>query len=136
MWQDLVLFIIGLSGGILVAGGLFAFLTVVGVITRLMAGTKTAKNALLYEDMSVLGLICGNLVYFYGTTLPIGFPGLLIYGVGSGIFTGCLAAALAEVVNVIPVLQQRVKLQMGMSFVILCFAFGKLAGALFQLFMM
>ena len=29
---------------------------------------------------------------------------MLIYGLGAGVFTGCLAAALAEIVNVIPVM--------------------------------
>lgn len=133
MWGNIVLVFLGMSGGIAVAGGLFAFLTVVGVMTRLAAGTKTAKNILLYEDISLFGVLAGNLAFFYGTNLPIGVPGLLIYGLGAGIFTGCLAAALAEVVNVIPVLQQRVKLRVGISCLVVFFALGKCAGSLYQL---
>lgn len=133
MWEKGLLAIIGLSGGVAVAGGLFAFLTVVGVVTRLAAGTKTAKNCMLYEDISVLGLLLGNVMDLYGVGLPLGRAGMLFYGMGAGVFTGCLAAALAEVVNVIPVLSKRVRMKQGMSVLILMFAAGKLIGTLIQL---
>ena len=48
--KNILFLVIGLCGGLLVAGGLFAFLALVGVITRLAAGTRTAKNLMLYED--------------------------------------------------------------------------------------
>lgn len=133
MWEKLLLFIVGLSGGVTVAGGLFAFLTIIGVVTRLAAGTKTGKNVMLYEDISLFGLASGNLAYLYMSSLPLGNAGLFIYGMGAGVFTGCLAAALAEIVNVIPVMTKRVKLKYGMSAVMLAFALGKAAGSLFQL---
>ena len=47
---NLLLLLTGLGGGILVAGGLFAFLALIGVVTRLAAGTKTAKFLMFYED--------------------------------------------------------------------------------------
>ena len=133
MWKNLVLLLIGIGGGVSVAGGLFAFLTIVGVVTRLAAGTKTAKNVVLYEDISLFGLVFGNLSYLFLDSLKIGGIGLVIYGVGAGIFTGCLAAALAEIVNVVPVMAKRVRLQCGMSAVMVAFALGKLVGSLYQL---
>lgn len=133
MWRNLLLLFAGLSGGICVAGGLFAFLTIVGVVTRLASGTKTAKNVVLYEDISLFGLVFGNLACLFGDRLPIGTISLLIYGLGAGIFTGCLAAALAEIVNVIPVMVKRIKLRYGLSAVMVAFALGKLAGSIYQL---
>lgn len=133
MWEKILLFVVGLGGGVTVAGGLFAFLTIIGVMTRLAAGTKTAKNVVLYEDISLFGLVFGNIAYLYMESLPVGNTGLFIYGMGAGVFTGCLAAALAEIVNVIPVMTKRVKLQYGMSAVMLAFALGKAAGSLFQM---
>ena len=133
MWRNLLLLFAGLSGGICVAGGLFAFLTIVGVVTRLASGTKTAKNVVLYEDISLFGLLFGNLAYLFGDRLPIGTISLLIYGLGAGIFTGCLAAALAEIVNVVPIMVKRIKLRYGMSAVMVAFALGKLAGSIYQL---
>lgn len=51
MWlENAVYLVVGLCGGLLVAGGLFAFLSLVGVVTRLAAGTTTAKYLMFYED--------------------------------------------------------------------------------------
>ena len=61
--QNGILLLIGLCGGLLVSGGLFAFLALAGVVTRLAAGTTTAKHAKLYEDMALLGCTAGNLLY-------------------------------------------------------------------------
>ena len=130
---NVLLLLTGLSGGVLVAGGLFAFLALVGVVTRLVAGTKTAKFFMFYEDMSLLGGTVGNIVYLYNIGIPIGKGWFLLYGLSAGIFTGCLAAALAEVVKMMPVLSERVNLKRGMTVIMVIFAFGKMVGALFDL---
>ena len=127
------LFVIGICGGLLVAGGLFAFLALVGVVTRLAAGTTTAKYLMFYEDMALLGCTAGNLLFIYRFELPMGNIFLGMYGIGSGVFTGCLAAALAEVVNMMPVLSERVNLKKGMTGIMVMFALGKLVGSLFGL---
>lgn len=132
-WQNVVLLLAGLSGGLLVAGGLFAFLTLVGVVTRLAAGTKTAKYLVFYEDVALLGATIGNIAYFYNVGLPTGWIGFGLYGLGAGVFTGCLAAALAEVVNMVPVLSERISLKKGMTGIMVVFALGKMVGALFDL---
>ena len=115
------------------AGGLFAFLALIGVVTRLAAGTTTAKYITFYEDMSLLGCVGGNLLFLYGFSLPLGNIFLGLYGIGAGVFTGCLAAALAEVVNMMPVLSERIHLKKGLAGIMAMFAFGKLAGSLFGL---
>ena len=127
--RNLLLAGIGLGGGMLVAGGLFAFLALIGVVTRLAAGTKTAKYVMLYEDMALIGGTLGNIAYVYGKGIPTGWLGFLLYGLGAGIFTGCLAAALAEVVKVLPVLSERLNMKKGMIAVMVAFALGKLVGA-------
>lgn len=131
--QNGALALIGLCGGLLVAGGLFAFLALVGVVTRLAAGTATAKCLLFYEDMALLGCAVGNLLFLYQFGLPFGNVLLGLYGLGAGVFTGCLAAALAEVVNMMPVLSERVNLKKGMTGIMTMFALGKLAGSLYGL---
>ena len=134
VWQEILLVAFGLSGGLLVAGGLFAFLTLVGVITRLAAGTKTAKYLKFYEDTALVGATLGNIAYVYGVGLPGGNFGLFLSGLGAGVFTGCLAAALAEVVKMMPVLSERVSLKQGMVALMVIFAFGKMFGAILTLF--
>lgn len=131
--QNGILLLIGLCGGLLVSGGLFAFLALAGVVTRLAAGTTTAKHAKLYEDMALLGCTAGNLLYVYPFAMPMGEVLLALLGLGTGMFTGCLAASLAEVVNMLPVLSERVNLKKGMTGIMTMFALGKLVGALFGL---
>lgn len=131
--ENMAYLIVGLCGGLLVAGGLFAFFALVGVVTRLAAGTATAKFLLFYEDMALLGCTAGNLLFLHKFELPLGNILLGMYGIGAGVFTGCLAAALAEVVNMMPVLSERVSLKKGMAGIMTMFALGKLAGSLFGL---
>ena len=127
---------IGFSAGAIIAGGLFAFIAMVGVVTRLIARTRTAKTITFYEDLVILGATLGNLFYLFDYSLPVGTVGLVVFGTFSGIFVGCLAVALAETVNAIPVFAHRVKLQKGMSFLVLSMALGKSLGTLYQLYFM
>lgn len=123
----------GIFFGIAVAGGLFAFITTIGVVTRLAAGTKTAKYVMLYESAAVFGLTISNFFDLFQVELSCGTFCRGAYGWFSGIFVGCLAAALAEVVRVLPVFMKRIKLQVGMAFIVVAFALGKGLGAWYQL---
>lgn len=124
---------IGISFGVAVAAGLFAFITTVGVVTRLAAGTKTAKYIMLYESVAVFGLTLSNIFDLFQVELACGTFFRSAYGWFAGIFAGCLAAALAEVVRVLPVFAKRISLKVGMPLVVMAFAIGKGFGAWYQL---
>ena len=124
----------GLSMGGLVAAGVFAFVTMIGVITRLAGGTKTAKYITLYEDLIVVGAVFGNLISLFRFPIPLGQVGLLIFGLFNGIYIGCLSMALAEAVNVIPILTRRIRLKYGMPILLLSLAIGKCLGSFYQMF--
>lgn len=126
--------IIGLAAGIAIAGGTFAFITWLGIITRLASKTKTASHILLYEDMVVLGAGIGNILYLYEPTIALGLAGLIFYGLFSGIFTGCLAVALAEVIQTFPIFAKRAKIRIGTPYILLALAIGKSIGTLIQAF--
>lgn len=129
-WQTLVLGLLGLSAGGVVAAGVFAFLAIIGVFPRLMGRTKT-KHIFLYETLIVLGGILGNVSDIY--ELPIHLGGNLalgIFGMTSGIFVGCLVMSLAETLKALPVINRRIGLAVGLQYVILAVALGKLAGSL------
>ncbi|MDF2869013.1 MAG: hypothetical protein K0R05_588 [Anaerocolumna sp.] len=130
----LLLVFIGLTGGILIAAGMVAFITIVGVLTRLAIRTDTAKRILLYEDIVVVGSTLGNILDIFKPPLPIGHVGLIIFGLFSGCFVGCLAVALEEVIQIFPIMTHRLKLKIGIPIIVLCLALGKGAGAFFQLF--
>lgn len=130
--RNIILGFIGITSGAMVAAGLFAFITLIGVVERMAARSKTNKYVLLYEDMVLFGAICGNILSIFQFDFRIGTWILIVYGFFTGIFVGCLSVALAEVVKVIPVFAKRIKLRYGLPFVILAFAIGKFLGALYQ----
>ena len=65
MWiRNLFLTVYGLSAGALTAAGFLAFLSMIGIIPRLAAMTKSIKYARLYEDFIALGGVAGTAVFF------------------------------------------------------------------------
>ena len=134
MWiRQLVIVVIGLSAGFIVAAALYSFIAMVGVLTRLATRTNTAARVMLYEDVATLGAAVGNCFYLWTFSLPFGKVILAGGGFLTGIFVGCLAIALAEVLNVIPTFARRIHLKKGLA-AILCFmGAGKLIGTLFQM---
>ncbi|NLK21579.1 MAG: stage V sporulation protein AB [Epulopiscium sp.] len=122
--------LIGFSGGVVIAGGIFAFIAIIGVIPRLMEKTKTEKYLILYETVIIAGGILGCLTMIWDFSAPIGKIGAAIIGFCFGIFTGCLAVSLAEILNVIPVVTRRLSLKRGIEFLIISIAIGKMVGAI------
>lgn len=53
-----------------------------------------------------------------------------IYGLAVGIFVGCLVMSLAETLKALPVISRRIHLAVGLQYVILAIALGKLIGSL------
>ena len=131
MWiQQTLLAILGLSAGIIVAGGLFSFIIELGILADFADRTHTGEFVLLYEDAAALGGAVGNLVFVYQIPLPGGGPLLAAFGLLAGIFTGCWAMALAEVLNVLPVFVRMINLAKCVPWAILGIALGKGVGAI------
>ena len=122
--------VIGLASGLVIAGAVYAFITIVGVVPRLAQKTHTTNSIRLYETALMLGGIFGTLAMIFRFYLPIGHVGAVVISLANGVFIGCLAMSLAEVLNVIPILSRRVRIQRGMFFLIMAIAAGKLVGSL------
>ncbi len=133
-WKQVLMAFIGLSGGFIIAGGIFALLSSVGVITRLAGKTHTGKYIKVYEDCITVGGTVGNLIYIYFLRIPVGIIGCGIFGLFSGIFVGVLALSLAEAVNVSAVFTRRIRLSKGIVYIVSGVAIGKLIGAFMQLY--
>lgn len=134
MWgKQILLGIIGLSSGVIIAGGLFALIVELGVIADFADRTHTADKILLYEDCAVLGGIAGNLVSVFRPQM--GYLGFLlpVFGLLAGIFVGCWAMALAEVLNVFPIFIRRLKIVRYTAAFILSMALGRGLGAFIYL---
>ena len=132
MWAvQILMAVIGLSAGMVVAGGLFSFISGLGVISDFADRTHTGEYIMLYEDSVALGGILGNLFFIYQIEIPYGAWLVPIFG---GIFVGCWSMALAEILDVFPIFVRRVKLLRGIQYVILGVALGKGLGALLFFF--
>ena len=129
--QSLALAFIGTSAGGIVAAGVFAFLAIIGIFPRLIGKTHTSSRIWLYETIIILGGILGNIMDIY--EFPIGFGGNLFLGVmglSVGIFVGCLVMSLAETLQALPVISRRIRLAVGLQYLILSLGIGKMLGAL------
>ena len=134
MWAQVLMAVIGLSAGMVVAGGLFSFISELGVVSDFADRTHTGEHILLYENSVALGGILGNIFFIYGIRIPFGTWLLPVFGLFGGIFVGCWSMALAEILNVFPVFLRRVKLLRGIQYLILGVAVGKGIGALIFFF--
>lgn len=130
MWAvQILMAVIGLSAGMVVAGGLFSFISGLGVISDFADRTHTGEHIMLYEDSVALGGILGNIFFIYQIAIPHGAWIVPIFGLFGGIFVGCWSMALAEILDVFPIFVRRVKLLRGIKYVILSVALGKGLGA-------
>ena len=128
--EQLLLAVIGLSGGAAVAAGLFSFIVELGVVADFADRTHTGEQIMFYEDCVALGGIVGNLIYVFRIGLPLGTPFLAMTGLFAGIFVGCWAMALAEILNVFPVFMRRLKIVRYISAFVISMALGKGLGML------
>ncbi|WP_085991982.1 stage V sporulation protein AB [Oceanobacillus senegalensis] len=124
--------VIGFSGGLAVGGGFVAFITVLGIIPRLIQLSKTYKLVKVYTASIIIGLLFGTYLSFADVNLHQPVFLLTIWGLFHGIFNGMLAAALTEVLNVYPILTRRIRLERSLLILLMAITFGKIFGSLFQ----
>lgn len=132
--ENVFLGFLGLSFGLTVSAGIFAFITMLDVIPRLTHRTGTAVHLYGYENTIILGGTLGNIMFLFVRNFPVSYVGLAVFGLFSGTFIGCLAMALAESLRVIPIFVKRLKLKEGLPIVLVAIALGKLAGTIYQYF--
>lgn len=133
MWINHVwLGFLGLVFGLSVASGSFALAVKLGIVPQMAKKSKTAKHIMTYENATILGGICGNIIsVFPDIRFPAGHLFLGLFGLGSGIFVGCMAVALAEIINAYPIIYRRLHLKMGLQWLVVAIALGKMCGCLY-----
>lgn len=123
---------VGLAGGLAVGIGFVAFLTVLGIIPRLTQLTKTGHRIHAYEWAVIISVVIASLFDLRNWSIRL-YSGLLIpIGLANGLFIGMLAAALTEVLNVLPILSKRIGMEGKLILLLMALVFGKIAGSLFQ----
>lgn len=134
MWLQIGMGVIGFGGGMIAAGGMVALLIGLGITPRFAGITHTADRILLYEDFTMLGAVAGNILQLYEPSLAVGKIGLAVYGLGAGMFLGAWILALAEMVDVFPIAIRRLKIKIGVPFIIITVAAAKICGSLFYFY--
>lgn len=149
--KQLFLAVCGLSFGLLASAGVFTVLVSVGLIPRFAGKMHVARKVFALEEAVVLGTIAGaflSVFYRYGEigsfilSREIFGPGtagiwkvagnIFLCGGGffAGMFVGCLALAIAEMLNSIPIFSRRIGFRHGLGVAIAAAALGKLTGSL------
>lgn len=132
MWiKEVFLGFIGLASGAAVSAGVFSFFISLGVIPRIIGKSRTANDIIIYENIVLLGGTFGNLISLFSIQIPLGLGLIIVYGLSAGVFTGCLAVALAEVLNAFPIMFRRFKIKEGLGWILFFMASGKALGALY-----
>lgn len=116
------------------AAGVFAFITMLGIIPRLAARTNTADHIICYENAIILGGTLGNIWILFELPLHLSAVMVMVFGIFSGIFVGCLYMALAETLRVLPIMVNRIQLKEGFPIIVAAIAIGKVVGTVFQYF--
>lgn len=142
----------GICFGIITSAGVFTVLSAVGLVPRFIGKTHSAKEVMLYENMIILGTTVGGVFSVLGDEIRLGdfFVGrlgvtpviweavanvvLAAGGLFSGMLVGCLALAIAEMLDSIPIFTRRISFRHGLGIVVLCMAIGKLCGSLFYFY--
>lgn len=155
MWNSLkilLLILFGGSFGLLASAGVFTVLVAVGLIPRFADKSHTAGKIILYEEMVVLGTVAGGLVSVFerychfGERLisagvsqtavqNAGTVFVTIFGIFAGMFIGCLALAIAEMLDSIPIFSRRAGFRHGLGIAVCAMAAGKLCGSLWYFIM-
>lgn len=131
---------VGLCSGIGVAAGTFAFLLVIRVIPRMVQKAKLEHRVIYIENIVFRGIIFGTILSLFSWKKKwlfelLGKTLLTIFGMSAGIFVGCLAVALAEILDTFPIFFRRIHLKDDFGEVLLfMMALGKMIGSLFYFF--
>ena len=128
--SQILVTIVGFSSGFLVAGGVVSVMVGLGILTRFIGISHTAKQILCYEDAIFLGGVAGTVVTVFDFEIAIGAWILAVAGAFIGVFIGGWIMALEEVVDIFPVYSRRLGITRGAKWLVFTLAVGKVVGNL------
>lgn len=149
--KQIFLSVCGLSFGFLASAGVFTVLVSVGLIPRFAGKMHVAKKVFVLEEAVVFGTLLGGFFSVFERYSNIGgyvlsheifgeetvliwkWAGSIILMLGgffAGMFVGCLAFAIAEMLDSIPIFARRTGFRHGLGVAVTAAAAGKLLGSL------
>ncbi|WP_123040857.1 stage V sporulation protein AB [Cohnella candidum] len=121
---------VALAGGFSVGSAFVALLIVLDLIPRLVQLTQAHRRSGLFESAILLGALYWISADQFHWIL--GWPAwlLLVPAVFQGVFVGMFAAALTEVLNVLPIISKKLRLKPYLFSLLMAMVLGKVAGSL------
>ena len=138
--KSLFLILVGISSGLGVAAGTFAFLFIIRIIPRMIQKAGLEHKIIYVENMVFRGVLFGTILTLFSWKKKwlfeiLGKTLLTIFGMSAGIFVGCLAVALAEILDTFPIFFRRLNIKDEFGETLLfVMAIGKMLGSLFFFF--
>ena len=138
--KSLFLILVGLCSGTGIAAGTFAFLLVIRVIPRMIQKAKLEHKLIYIENIVFRGILFGTVLSLFSWKKKwlftiLGRSILTIFGLSAGIFVGCFAVALAEILDTFPIFFRRLRIKDDFGVVLIfVMAAGKMIGSLFFFF--
>lgn len=126
---------ISFSLGIIVSGAIFSFIAMIGIVPRLAQKTKTVKYIKFYEEVIIFAGVWGTSTFFIDYKIPL--PAFIVFllALCNGVFLGCLAVSLTEVLDVLPILTRRGNIASGLKYFMVAIAAGKGVGTILYYFL-
>lgn|SRR5690625_4832972 len=124
--------LIGLASGFIIGSVFISLLIVLGVVQRFIHITNKNEQSNQLTIPLIIGVIFGTYLSFTSTAMFKTYVFLIVIGLFHGIFNGALIAALAETLNVFPLLSKRFHLRAHLFSLLIALVLGKIAGSLFQ----
>lgn len=151
LFKQIFLGICGVSFGLLSSAGVFTVLASVGLIPRFAGKMHVASKVFALEEAVIFGTLTGCFFSVFGDYGEIGafilahelfgantveiWRGignvvLIAGGFFAGIFVGCLAFAIAEMLDSIPIFARRIGFRHGLGIAVTAAALGKMVGSI------
>ena len=110
---------------------------IIRIMPRMIQKAKLEHKVIYIENMVFRGILFGTVLSLFSWKKRwlfdlLGKTLLTIFGMSAGIFVGCLAVALAEILDTFPIFFRRVQLDESYGEILLfIMAMGKMIGSLF-----
>lgn len=119
------------SSGLITGGAFAAVLALIKLIPRIVNLTETHKYLNMYENLFISGTFLFTLAYFLNFYIQTHIILVIILGLIFGIFLGMFNAALAETLNVIPIITKKFKMKKNHKPIFYSLVIGKVLGSIY-----
>lgn len=133
-----LLALIGAFAGVEIGTGLSAVFASLRFVSRLAFRTNSSEQIRNYENCILIGGGISNFAFLYLDKIMLSeayaYLFLFVLGIFFGIYVGCLAMAIAEILDAFTIMMRQLKMKDGEIFIVLSVAVGKMVGNLIYFF--